>query len=246
MALWRNDKQYCVLQNAPQRTNISNEAMNWRGEDGIWERGERSGNLGIYCLLWEELGCKNRVVDLWPCSSNIRKSEGKKSPHPRQGERRDWGPHRPQLHLCMKPWHRVPDCPVITLPVDTIQSGVDTATAVSREAALGPDCRPRRGWTLVCRLRSWPRGGPGPTTASSNRSFRLRFPNSPFPSFSGSALSTSRLSWQVQVTATEDAVEPLEDLKGRNQALRSRPDWRATEHADHSPHVVIGASPTRL
>lgn len=46
------------------RQIVNDEAMHWRGEDGVWERGERSGNLGIYCLPWEDLGYKNRVVDL--------------------------------------------------------------------------------------------------------------------------------------------------------------------------------------
>lgn len=49
------------------------------------------------------------------------------------------------------------DCPVTTLSMDTTHPGADTAAAVSREAAPGPNCplspctacRARGGWTRV-------------------------------------------------------------------------------------------------
>uniref|UniRef100_A0A8C6F3P0 ETS domain-containing protein n=1 Tax=Monodon monoceros TaxID=40151 RepID=A0A8C6F3P0_MONMO len=114
------------------------------------------------------------------------------SDHPPRGHHTIWSRHGRSSERRGRPGSRLPAAP-------RVDSGLQTP-----ELTVGRPGSHHGQFQLVL---------PPP---SSN----TRLPNSPFPSFSGSALSTSRLSWQVHVTATDVAAEPLEDFKGRNYAPR--------------------------
>ena len=141
------------------------------------------------------------------------------------------------------------DCPVTTLSVDTTQPGADTAAAVSREAAPGPNCplspctacRAQGGWTRVrgsevdhgeAQVPPWPVPA-GPSApffqhpALPAHHFLVSWlPSHPLPDCRGKR----RSHWQ-------DAAEPPEPFKDTEKGICCAAGANGNQHAVHATHA---------